>query len=127
MCRVRRAAVTHDENMVVVVIIGLLAGAVTIKVRHYVDKAKLNRAKSDLATIVTALEAYYAEYSAYPPNEEGLGALPISTRRDPWGRAYEYNQPGRSAAFEVVCYGADGREGGSGQDADVGSWDLEQE
>ena len=115
------------EVMVVVVIIGLLAGAVAIKVRHYMDKAKTTRARADIATIASALETYYADKSKYPSNEEGLLVLPITTLKDPWGRAYQYNQPGRSEPYEVMSFGADGREGGDGQDTDIVSWNLEEQ
>jgi general secretion pathway protein G len=114
------------EIMVVVVIIGLLAGAVAINVSSYADKAKRNRAKSDVAVIVNAIEAYYAESGRYPTNDEGLSALPLKNTNDPWGRPYQYNQPGRDGPYEVVTYGADGREGGTGADADIGSWNLQE-
>ncbi len=121
----RRRAFSLVEIMVVVVIIGLLATAVALRVRHYVDSAKTNRARADIATIVSALESYYAEHSAYPSNDEGLAVLPLTTLKDPWGRPYQYNQPASEHAYEVVSYGADGREGGDGIDADLHSWDLE--
>ncbi len=133
MCCKRRADRHRDsgfsfiEIMVVVVIIGLLAGAVAIKVSDYVDKARLNRAKSDIATIVNAIESYYADQGSYPSNEDGLEVLPVKKTNDPWGRPYQYNQPGRSEPYEVICYGADGREGGQGADADVTSETLEKE
>jgi general secretion pathway protein G len=120
----RNQAFTFIEIMVVVVIIGLLAGAVAIKVGDYVDKAKLNRAKSDIATIVNAVESYYADRGAYPSNEDGLGVLPIKGATDPWGRPYQYNQPGRNEPYEVICYGADGREGGEGPNRDISSETL---
>lgn len=113
------------EIMVVVVIIGLLATAVALRVRHYVDNAKTNRARADIATIVSALESYYAEHSLYPSNDEGLNVLPLTTLKDPWGRPYQYNQPAAEHPYEVISLGADGREGGSGIDADLHSWDLE--
>jgi general secretion pathway protein G len=114
------------EVMIVVVIIGLLAGTVAIKVSGYMDTAKVNRAKSDLATIVNAVEAYYLQHSQYPSNEDGLSKLPLKNRLDPWGRSYEYNSPGRNEPFEVLSFGADGREGGEGINADVYSWQLGQ-
>ena len=113
------------EVMIVVVIIGLLAGAVAIKVSGYVDKAKRNRARSDIATIVNAVESYYAENGRYPNNDEGLTLLPLKSTSDPWGREYQYNQPGREEPFEVICYGANGREGGDGADGDISSAQLE--
>lgn len=122
----RRSAFSLIEIMVVVVIIGLLAGMVAIKVSHYVDKAKFNRAKADIATIVDAVEGYYAEKGRYPTNEEGLAILPLKNLKDPWDRPYQYNSPGRDQPYEVVCYGADGREGGEDQNRDVVSWALQE-
>jgi general secretion pathway protein G len=122
--RPRRHAFSLVEVMVVVVIIGLLAGAVAIRVHHYMDKAKSNRARADIATIASALETFYAEKARYPSNEEGLAILPITTLKDPWGHPYQYNQPGRDHPYEVISFGADAREGGEGQDADIVSWDL---
>ena len=120
-----RRGFSFIEVMVVVVIIGLLAGAVTLKVSSYMDTAKVNRAKSDLATIVAAVESYYLANSRYPSNEDGLKNLPLKSRIDPWGAAYEYNSPGRNGeAFEVISFGADGREGGDGINADIYSWQL---
>jgi len=122
--RRRQRGFSFIEIMVVVVIIGLLAGAVALKVVGYVDAAKVNRAKSDIATIVSAVEAYYLSHSAYPSNEDGLANLPLKNRVDPWGRSYEYNCPGRDEPFEVYSFGADGREGGDGINADLYSWQL---
>ena len=123
--------------MVVLVIIGLLAGAVSIGVRNYLAKAKENTARMEIATICDALETFSAVYDRYPTNEEGLTILteptdklvdPLLTQSplDPWGRPYQYNQPGRNGPYEVVCLGADGREGGEGLDKDIGSWDLKE-
>lgn len=123
----RCSAFSFLEIMVVVVIIGLLAGAVAINVRKYVDKAKLNRARSDIATIVNAVESHYADNGSYPSNEEGLGVLAIKKNKDPWGRPYQYNQPGRNEPYEVLCYGADGREGGEDANRDITSETLEED
>ena len=124
-CRVR-SGFSFIEVMIVVVIIGLLAGAVAIKVGDYVDKAKRNRARSDIATIVNAVESYYADRGQYPTNDEGLSVLPMKHTVDPWGRSYQYNQPGRNEPYEVICYGADGREGGVDADSDISSASLEE-
>lgn len=112
------------EVMVVVVIIGLLAGAVAIKVTGYMDTAKVNRARADIATIVDAVEAYYVSHSRYPDNNDGLSKLPLKSLTDPWGRAYEYNSPAQMEPFEVYSLGADGRVGGEQADADIYSWQL---
>jgi len=112
------------EVMVVVVIIGILAGAVALKVKNNVDMSKISRAKSDIATIMTAVENYYVQNGEYPSNEDGLSKLDITDFNDPWGRAYQYNHPGQEADFEVISYGRDGLEGGEGIDGDVVSWRL---
>lgn len=125
------------EVMIVIVIIGLLAGVVTINVRGYLHKAKVNTARQEIATICKAIETFYGELGRYPTNEEGLEVLtkagekfpePLLSGKpvDPWGRPYEYAQPGREGPYEVICFGADGREGGSGIDADVLSSQLKQ-
>ena len=126
------------EIMVVLVIIGLLASVVTVNVRHYLIKGKQNAARSEIASICLALDTYYAALDRYPSNDEGLAVLSRSSDKlpepllqqspvDPWGRPYQYNQPGREAAYEVISYGADGREGGEDADGDIFSWDLKQE
>ena len=115
------------EVMVVIVIIGLLAGAVALQVTGYMDSAEINRAKSDIATIIDAVELYRLENKRYPTNEEGLEVLSIDNLKDPWGNRYEYNSPGSSGEpFEIVTYGSDGREGGEGTAADMYSWQVRE-
>jgi general secretion pathway protein G len=120
--------------MIVIVIIGLLAGAATINVRRYLTTAKQNIARQDLKVIGAAIDTFWAERGRYPTNDEGLrilvqpegGAEPLLTGtedglRDPWGQEYVYNCPasGSSHPYEVICYGANGREGGDGADEDI--------
>ncbi len=113
------------EVMVVVVIIGMLAGAVAIKVTDYMQVARVKRAKQDIATIVDAVEAYYAIHSRYPSNEDGLTNLPLKNLTDPWGHPYQYNAPGPDdEPFEVVSFGEDQREGGDDAAADLYSWNI---
>ncbi len=123
------------EIMIVIVIIGLLAGAVTLNVRSYLIKAKHNVARQEIATIVQALDTFYATYGQYPSNEEGIAILTRATDKlpeallasdpvDPWDRPYQYNSPGTNGPYEVICYGADGREGGEGADGDITSDNL---
>ena len=112
------------EIMVVVVIMGMLAGAVAVGVNQYMDTAKTNRAKSDIATIVDAVEAYKLTKGRYPSSNEGLEPLPLKSELDPWGRPYGYNNPGQDEPFEVYTLGADGRDGGEGIEADIYSWQL---
>lgn len=123
------------EMMVVLVLIGLLAGMVSLSTRHFLIKGKQNAARAEIATVGQALETFYATYGRYPSNEEGLSILHRKTDQlpvpllvqmptDPWARPYQYNMPGRTEAYEVICFGADGREGGSGADMDIVSWNL---
>lgn len=138
-CRMRnvycRKAFSLVEIMVVLVIIGLLAGVVTINVRHFMIKGKQNTARMEISNICQAVESFYATFGRYPSNEEGLAVLTQTSDKlpekllnqmpsDPWDKAYQYNQPGRSEPYEVICFGADGREGGEGADGDIVSWDL---
>jgi len=121
--------------MVVVVIIGLLAGVVTVSVRSYLVRGKQNVARMEIAKICQALDTYYSQYDRYPTSEEGIEVLVEPSDafpdgllnklpKDPWGHAYEYHFPGRDAPYEVICYGADHREGGTGADGDLSSQDV---
>ena len=125
--RTARGGFSLVEVMVVVVIIGMLAGAVAVGVKSYMSSARVNRARSDIATIVDAVESYALE-NGYPGNDRGLEVLPLKNRTDPWGRPYQYNNPGQeNQPFEVFTFGADGKPGGDGEDADIYSWQLGEE
>lgn len=132
----RRRAFSLIELMVVIVIIGMLAGLVTVSVRSYLIRSKQNIAKLDIGKLVGALDTFYTTYNRFPTNEEGLSVLSQKTeeftegiipklRNDPWGHPYEYVVPGRSEAFDIISYGADHREGGSGANKDIRSDELE--
>lgn len=123
----RSSAFSLIEIMVVVVIIGILAGAVAVGMGQYVDSARINRAKSDIATIVMAIENYKIGpgNGSYPTQDVGLSVIDFEqgTGQDPWGRAYEYLVPGQNdEPYEVYTLGRDGRDGGEGVDADIYSW-----
>ena len=127
--RVVRRAFSLVEIMVVVVIIGLLAGVVTYATTGMLDRAKRKKAVADISTIAGALDIFYGDQSRFPTNQEGLAALAPQYVKvlpnDPWGRPYAYVQPGRGGPYDVISFGADGREGGTGADADITNTDKE--
>jgi general secretion pathway protein G len=120
---------TLVELMVVIVIIGLLATVVIINVMPATDKAAITKARADVATLEQGVEMYRLNKLRYPSGSEGLQSVTSEgyvkrLPKDPWGNAYHYALPGRDGRqFEIYSYGADGREGGEGQDADIGNWD----
>jgi general secretion pathway protein G len=119
---------TLVELMVVIVIIGLLATVVVINVMPATDKAALTKARADIATLEQGVEMYRLNKLTYPASGEGLQAVVREgfvkrLPEDPWGNPYQYVAPGRDGrAFDIISLGADGREGGEGEDADIGSW-----
>lgn len=134
--RFRRRALTLIELMTVIVILGILATLTTVVVRDQLITAKQNAAKQELAQIQQALELFFLESDRYPTTEEGLALLLQTTDRhpfgllqggdlnDPWNHPYEYVYPGAHGAYDIVSFGADGREGGREGEADINSWEL---
>ncbi len=124
-----RPAFSLVEIMIVVVIIGLMAGLVTYATTGYLDRAKRQRARSDLATYSGAVDSYYLVKGSYPPTSDGLQILVPEfikvLRKDPWGNPYQYVAPGKSGPYDIISYGADGREGGTDADADLTNSDAE--
>ena len=119
------------EVMVVVVIIALLAGMVALNLAGHTDKARKTKARADLATIASAIKSYYNDHGRYPDPSEGIeGLVPDyleQTANDPWGDNYQYEMPGVEGPFEVICFGADNREGGEGNDADFTNWSINEQ
>ncbi|RVT95111.1 type II secretion system major pseudopilin GspG [Sphingomonas crocodyli] len=131
---------TLVELMVVILILGLLTTVVVINVLPAQDKAMTQKAQTDIALLEQALERYRLDNFTYPPTGAGLQALmqpPVGMAHperyprggyikrlpnDPWGNAYQYRSPGEHGAFDIISYGADGKPGGEGQDADIGNW-----
>ena len=112
------------ELLVVIVIIGLLAGYVAPRYFSQVGKSEVQVARSQIDALEKALDQYRLENRRYPSSEEGLAAVGPYLRKalpnDPWGRPYVYRVPGSRGDFEVFSYGRDGKAGGTGEDADVG-------
>lgn len=131
---------TLIEVMVVIVILGVLAALVVPRIISRPDEARAVAAKQDIATISQALKLYRLDNQRYPTAEQGLAALtakpelaPVPPNwkpggyverlpKDPWGNAYVYVNPGLHGEIDVLSLGADGKPGGEGLDADIGSW-----
>ena len=131
---------TLIEIMVVIVILGVLAALVVPRVMNRPDEARVVAAKQDVASIMQALKLYRLDNQRYPSTEQGLQALVVrptteppadnwkayldKVPSDPWGKPYQYLNPGIKGEIDVFSYGADGKPGGTGVDADIGSWSL---
>jgi general secretion pathway protein G len=123
------------ELLVVVVIIGLLAGYVAPRYFSQVGKSEIQVAKAQIESLDKALDQYRLDMRRYPSAEEGLQALVAKPENapawsgpylkkavpsDPWGHPYVYRTPGQKGEFEILSYGRDGKPGGTGEDADIG-------
>ena len=129
------AGFTLIELLVVLVILGLLVGLVGPQVIGRLGGARSDTAKLQIQNLVATLDLYRLDVGRYPTQEEGLAALvkkPASAARwngpylkaeavplDPWGRAYLYKVPGKRGDYDIVSLGADGKDGGEGEDRDV--------
>ena len=136
--RARQAGFTLIELMVVLVIIGVLAALIVPNVLDRADDARATAARTDVNNLMQALKLYRLDNQRYPTTEQGLQALvarpatpPVPANwkpyieklpNDPWGRPYQYLNPGVNGEIDVMSFGADGQPGGEGNDADIGSW-----
>jgi general secretion pathway protein G len=133
----REGGFTFFEILVVVTIIGLLAALVGPRLWKKISGAKQSAAKAQIELFGSALDAFRLDLGRYPTTEEGLKALreapsgadrwqgpylPKEIPNDPWGRPYIYKCPGDHGDYDLISYGADGVEGGDGENQDVVSW-----
>ena len=136
---------TLIEIMVVIVILGILAGLIIPRIMGRPEEARRMKALVQIESIETALKLYRLDNGLYPSTEQGLqalvepptlGTLPKKWRaggylekgkvpKDPWGNEFIYLCPGIHDDFDLISYGADGEAGGEGKDADVNNWEME--
>ena len=133
---------TLIEVLIVVVILGILAGLIVPRIMDRPDQARVVAAKNDIQAIISALKLYRLDNGSYPSSQQGLDALvkrpetgdiPRNWKpggylerlpKDPWGSDYQYLNPGVHGEIDVFSFGADRKPGGENYDADVGSWNI---
>jgi len=140
-----RRGFTLIEIMVVMVILGILAGLIIPRIMGRPEEARRTKARIQIESIETALKLYKLDNGSYPTTEQGLQALvePPSVDKlasawreggylekgrvpkDPWDNEYVYLCPGIHGDLDLVSYGADGETGGEGKDMDINNWELE--
>jgi len=132
---------TFIETLIVLALTVILSAGIGLSSVQYIEKAKRLAARTQIETFRTALQTWYLDCGTWPSTEQGLDALfvkpylsPIPAAwqgpyldkkipSDPWGRAYEYRVPGPDGLpYAIMSRGADGREGGTGHDEDISSW-----
>ena len=136
-CPPRRRGFTLLELLVVMVIIGLLAGYVGPKFFGQIGKSEVKAARAQIDALQKSLDQYRLDAGRYPSTEQGLGVLvakpadepkwagPYLSKalpKDPWGNDYQYRSPGEHGEYDLLSFGKDGRPGGEGEDADLVSW-----
>jgi len=129
---------TLIELMVVLVIIGVLAALIVPNVLDRADDARVTAARTDIGNLVQALKLYKLDNQRFPSAEQGLQALVVRPAtdplpanwkpyldklpNDPWGRPYQYLNPGIKGEIDVMSLGPEGKTGGEGKNAEIGSW-----
>jgi len=136
---------TLIELMVVIVILGILAGLIIPRIMGRPEEARRMKARVQIESIETALKLYKLDNGSYPSTEQGLealveapsvGQLPRAWRdggylekgrvpKDPWDNEFIYLSPGVNSDFDLISYGADGEPGGEDKDKDVNNWEVE--
>ncbi len=128
------------ELLIVLVIIGLLAALVGPILFQRINPAKQSVARAQMENFMTALDNYFIDNGQFPNAQQGLSVLRTKPEgsekwngpylkkdipKDPWGNPYQYRSPGRNGGYEIASLGADGKEGGEGENADINSWEGE--
>jgi len=137
----RTRGFTLIELLIVMVILGLLSSLVGPRLFGQLDASKVKAARTQIEMVGAAMDTYRLDMSRYPSTEQGIAALsdkpadaaeaarwrgPYLKKKvdkDPWGNSYVYRSPGEKSDYELLSLGADGKEGGSGDDADIRSWE----
>lgn len=133
----RSRGFTLLELLVVMVIIGLLAGYVGPKFFGQIGKSEVKATRAQIDALQKSLDQYRLDVGRYPSTEQGLAVLvakpadepkwagPYLAKalpKDPWGHDYQYRSPGEHGEYDLLSFGKDGRPGGEGEDADLVSW-----
>jgi general secretion pathway protein G len=132
------AGFTLVEILVVITIIGLIMALVGPRVLNYLGESKVKAARIQVESFASSLDLFYLDAGRYPSTSEGLAALAARpggidawngpylrtglVPNDPWGHPYIYRSPGEHGAYDIVSYGSDGQQGGTGTAADIESW-----
>jgi len=136
---------TLIELMVVIVILGILAGLIVPRIMSRPGEAKQMKAKIQIESLETALKLYKLDNGAYPTTDQGLqalvappetGSVPKNWKtggylekgkvpKDPWGYDFIYLSPGVNGEYDITSYGADGVPEGEGEDKDINSWEID--
>ena len=136
--RAVEAGFTLVEMLVVITIIGLIMALVAPRVLNYLGESKVKAARIQIASLGSALDLFYLDEGRYPTTAEGLTALVERNGNDtawngpylkgtivpadPWGHPYVYRAPGEHGPYDILSYGSDGQEGGTGTASDITSW-----
>jgi general secretion pathway protein G len=134
----RERGFTLIEMLVVITIIGMIMALVGPRVLNYLSDSKVKAAKIQIESFTSALDLFYLDTGRYPSTSEGLAALVETTTAipawngpylkggkvpaDPWGHSYTYRAPGEHGSYDIVSLGSDGQQGGSGNAAEITSW-----
>ena len=136
---------TLIELMVVIVILGILAGLIVPRIMGRPEEAKQLKAKIQIESLETTLKLYKLDTGMYPETEQGLqalieqpetGKMPKNWReggylekgklpKDPWGNSFIFLSPGTHGEYDIISYGSDGVQGGEGKNKDINSWEIE--